>query len=81
MEEKNIHNFSKAVISLLQISFLVKNASIQMQDPEYLKKLEEIWHENKLFEWTGNMSPEQLRTIKTAVEIELDQRVKQEKLI
>ena len=81
MKDKNMTSISDGIRSYCQLGLWVERIKHQVNDPEFLKKIDDLKQGNKLFEWTATLSEEQARAIRDAISMDLDSRLKQEKFI
>ena len=81
MKEKNIDSISEGIRSYCQLGLWVERIKHQVNDPDFLKKIDQLKEGNKLFEWVETLSEEQARAIRDAISLDLDSRLKQERFI
>lgn len=76
MREKGMSSLSETIRMYSELGLFIDNIKHEVKNPEFLRQLEEIMNENKIFEWTSSMTDDQLNAIKMAVELEREQRYK-----
>lgn len=81
MKEKNFESIAEAMRSYCQLGLWVDRIKHEVDNPEFLKKIDDLKQGNALFEWTQTLSENQARAIRDAISFELDQRVEQKQLI
>lgn len=79
LKEKNIQNISEGIRSYCQLGLWVERIKHQVDNPEFIKKIDDLKQGNSLFEWTATLSEEQARAIRDAITLDLDSRIKQVK--
>jgi len=81
MKQKNVTSISEGIRTYCQLGLWVERIKHQVDDPTFIKKIDDLKQGNKLFEWTATLSEEQARAIRDAISLDLDARVKQEKFV
>lgn len=81
VEEKNYKSIAEAIRSYCHLGLWVERVKTQVKDPEFLRKIDDLKKGNALIEWSQTLSENEAMAIRDAINIELDLRFKQMKII
>jgi Arc/MetJ-type ribon-helix-helix transcriptional regulator len=73
---KQFKDRSEAIRSYVELGLHVESYRSSIKDPEFLKSMEDLRQDDKIFEWMSSLKENELTAIKTAIELEREIRSK-----
>jgi len=80
-EEKLFKSIAEGVLTYFLLGMKIEKFKQQIKDPEFLKSINELKHNDKIFEWLETLTESQKEGISFAIQIDRENHHKQEKFV
>ena len=76
----SFHSEAETIRQILKVGIFIYTMKHEVKDPAFVEKMKAIIDDEKLFDWLGTMTTQQLQGIKTASEMVIEGKYKQKTL-
>jgi metal-responsive CopG/Arc/MetJ family transcriptional regulator len=81
VEDRTFSCRAEALRAYCQLGLKAEHFKKQINNPEFLRSIEELKHNDGIFEWIATLTEQQEDAIAFAIQMDKEQRYKQVKLI